>query len=223
MINRRTRWVILGILGAAGAAVVLTVVSLAGGVHSFYGSIPQAIATDGALLLGDWEAQPVVLSVFLDFTDIRSARLYQTLYRLIDPYIRPGEALLAVYLRGDSPGALVAAQAVYCAYRQGGAWPMYDALFGLWERQFSAYGRLQAPAPAYTDLQTIKLAARQIKIDPERLTVCINQGGERETLEAAQQHEVPELPAVYINDVLLRAEPTFEQLQATIEVDSASK
>ncbi|MCZ7546047.1 MAG: DsbA family protein [Anaerolineae bacterium] len=233
--QERMRTYVFVIVGVVIVGVVAMLVSLASGPRSAYDGILQVHnASDGAPVLGDWQNAPVRLTVFLDFTDISSARLHKTLLQLVDPYIRTGKAILIEYLTpmfGGS-GSLLAAEAAYCASEQNAYWQMHDALFNLWERQFEAYGRVQAPAPAYTNAEIV-LAAQQIQIDPQEVSACISEGRQRDTLEAsidiANRVGITTIPAVYVNGEPITdedgrpiAEPTLAQLEATIESALAS-
>jgi hypothetical protein len=229
--QEQTRTLILVILGVVAVGVVIMLMTLVSGPRSAYDGIPQAFSIDKAALLGDWEKAPVQLLVFLDFGDISSARLHKTLLQLVDPYIRPGKVLLVEYLLFTSglyqADSRLAAEATYCASEQGAFWRMHDALFNLWERQFEAYGRIQAPPPTYSDYE-ISLAAQQIQIDPQGVTACISEGRQRDALQAsfdaADGLGIPSLPAVYLNNNLLADqegkpifEPSLQQLQQAID------
>ncbi len=228
----RSQTLVLLIVGAVAVAIVFTLFSLVGRPGSTYENIAQNISTDGALVLGDFENAPIRLWVFLDFSDISSARLHKTLLRLVGPYIRPGKAVLIEHLLIQTADyyaeSLMAAEAVYCASEQGAVWQLHDTLFGLWEQQFDRYGQIQAPPPAYANLGEIELAARQVSIEPQQLKACINEGRQRSMLDGsynmAEQMQVSTIPAVYINETVLTdengqaiAEPTFEQIKAAIE------
>ena len=234
----RTRNLILVILGLVAFGVVILLASLASGPRSAYDGIPQAMnAADGAPLLGRWDNPPVTLVVFLDFADIGSARLHKTLLQLVDTYIRPGKVLLVEYLVWTttlySADSLRAAEACYCAGEQGAFWPMHDALFNLWERQFEAYGRVQAPPPVFSDAE-IMLAAQQIQINPQEIFACRSEGRRRAALDnslsTAESLGVATIPAVYLNGEALTddagrplAEPSLEQLQAAIDARLAAQ
>jgi protein-disulfide isomerase len=240
--QRRALALILIIFIAAAVAVAAILTGLARGSDSFYADIPQDLVSEaGALVLGQTDAAdpPVVVRVFLDFSDIRSARLYQTLKTLIDNEVRDGKVVLVENLvprlveYSPDPDGRMAAEATYCAFRQGAMWPMHDVLFSKWDRQFENYGRVDAPSPSYADMDEIELAARQVGIDAEQLAVCIREGQQRDTLQAsyaaALDLEVPTTPAIYINEVLLTgtdgsilSEPSYEMLKAAVEAAASN-
>ncbi len=233
--QERSRTLIFVILGVVVIGVVALLVSLFSGPRSAYEGIPQATnASDGAPVLGDWQRAPVNLTVFLDFSDIGSARLHKTLLQLVDPYLRPGKAFLVVYLLTPfgQAGSLLAAEAAYCAGEQGAFWSMYDALFNLWERQFEFYGRVQAPSPTYSNAE-ITLAAQQVQIDPQQVSACISEGRQRDALEAgltvATDIGLGTIPAVYLNGTPLTdaegrlvGEPTLQQLEEALKAALAA-
>ena len=234
--QQHTRTMIFLILGVVAFGIALMLLSLVSGPRSVYEGIPQAFnASDHAPVLGHWQEAPVTLTVFLDFADIRSARLHKTLLQLVDPYLRPGTVVLVEYLlvtfgpyQADSR---MAAEAAFCAGEQGAFWQMHDALFNLWERQFEAFGRIQAPPPAFRET-AITLAAQQIQIDPAEVLACISEGRQRTPLDAgisvANALGITSVPAVYINTAPMTdesgnpvTEPTLAQLQAALDAASA--
>ncbi|MBN1287906.1 MAG: thioredoxin domain-containing protein [Anaerolineae bacterium] len=226
--RQRMRALVLTIIGAVSVVVVVTLAALAGSPRSPYDGIPQGLnAETGAISLGKWDeaAPPVIVEAAVDFTDIRSARLYRALRQLVEPYIRAGKVLLVEYpvLRNDSytEDAVAAVEAVFCAYEQGSAWALNDALFSMWEQQFEAYGLIEAPPPQYATPGEIELAARQVQIDPDALLACMREGTYHAALDAGStigQDVGDDLPQIYIQGARFAAsEPDFEALQVAIE------
>ncbi|NJL92250.1 MAG: thioredoxin domain-containing protein [Anaerolineae bacterium] len=92
--------------------------------------VERGISEDGIPYIGSLEA-PLVLAEFMDFTCPFCASYHPTMERIINDFVRTGEARVEIYLipaDNRAPYSTNAARAAVCADEQGAYWEMHDEL-----------------------------------------------------------------------------------------------
>ncbi len=164
--NRTRNFLIIGIIGVAIIATGIGLALIGQGPRSTYEGVPRAAhGSDGAPILGDPEA-PLILSYFADFTNLESAQFAQTLNKLVENYVRPGQLQIVFRLVPD-PASLYSSDAgvaALCAHQQNAFWEYQDRLF----ETFLLYG-MEAYLP-----QNLRISAAEAGADPAALMECFN-------------------------------------------------
>jgi protein-disulfide isomerase len=163
-------------------AIVLIVLNirnqnLAGVSSGSYAAIPQSTTPDGAPVLGSPTAKVTIME-FADFSCPHCADYHETMQKVIENYVRPGKARLifrAETFVGDRIGdySQVAAQAAFCAGKQGKFWDMHDALFKIHKTR----------SPTGFTIANVQTAANELGLNSSDLLSCIER---RDTLSAIE-------------------------------------
>lgn len=142
-----------------------------------FSQIPQSTAADGAPILGNPEAQFVILE-FGDFSCPHCLEYQPTIKQVIDQLVKPGKARLIfrpmTFVGG--PYSVTAAQAALCGGKQGKFWEMEEALFNLQATQ--SYQAFQ--------IGTVKTTADNLGLDGVALVNCMTGSDIQNSLSSSE-------------------------------------
>jgi protein-disulfide isomerase len=173
--------VVLLFVVVIGAALSQSGFNLLGGgglATTSYAQIPQTTTAEGAPILGNPDAQIMVME-FADYSCSHCGEYHDsTVKPLIDTYVRSGK-IRFVFQTETFVGqqySEYAGQAALCAGQQGHFWEMQDALFQL----------EQSPGVlAAFNESGIRAAADNLKLDTNKLIACINSGTTKPSLASS--------------------------------------
>lgn len=153
------------------------------------------------------EDAPVTIVEFGDFECPYCYRVIAALDRILEDY---GESVRLVYrqfpLRAIHPHAQKASEASLCAHEQGRFWEMHDAIYAV---------------RGSAGVDALKQMARELGIEAERFSVCLDSGRYAPEVEADMQAGskagVTGTPALFINGRFLSGAQPYEVIARIVD------
>ena len=173
-------------------------------IHLAEPKLPSGVSLGGEPSLGP-EGAPVTIVEFSDFQCPYCRAAQKTIKRLVQDY--PAQVRLAFKHLPLSahPQAMAAAQAAFCAGRQGRFWQYHDALFAA-----------EDLAP-----ESLRGAASALKLNPAEFNACLDSEAARAAVLAdvreARRLGISGTPTFVVNGRLVRGAVGFEEFKGIIE------